>query len=70
MDEVSGVICSPLCARKDPLPPLHSPYPFCLHLCLDVWQTVGMGGGQSKNTSLECMLKNFKSDLMEIMGSS
>jgi hypothetical protein len=52
MDEVSGVICSPLCAgEEDPLPPLHSPYPFCLCLCLDVWHMGGMGGGQSKNTT-------------------
>jgi hypothetical protein len=29
MDEVSGVICFLLCARKDdPLPPLHNPHPF------------------------------------------
>jgi hypothetical protein len=54
MDKASGVICFPLCAREeDPLPPLHSPHPFCLCLCLDVWQMGGMGGGQSKNTTLE-----------------
>jgi hypothetical protein len=55
-DKVSGVICFPLCAREeDPLPPLHSPHPFYLCLCLDVWQMGGMGGGQSKNTP-----QNFK----------
>jgi hypothetical protein len=26
-----------------------------------------MGGNQSKNTSLECMVENFKRDLMETM---
>jgi hypothetical protein len=51
MDKVSGIICFPPCARKeDPLPPLHSPHPFCLCLCLDVWQMGGKGGGQSNDT--------------------
>jgi hypothetical protein len=54
MDKVSGVTCFPLCAREeDPLSPFHSPHPFHLCLCLDVWQTGGVGGGQSKNTPLE-----------------
>jgi hypothetical protein len=36
-DEVSGVTCFPLCeGEKDPLPPLHSPCPFGLCLCLDI----------------------------------
>jgi hypothetical protein len=60
-DEASSVICFFLGAREeDPLPPLHSPHPFHLCLCLDIWQMGGMGGGQSKNTALEGMLKNFK----------
>jgi hypothetical protein len=59
--EVSGIICFPLGARKEnPIPPLHSPYPYRLYLCLGVWQMGGMGGGQSKNIPLECMLNNFK----------
>jgi hypothetical protein len=61
MEKVSGVICFPLCVREeDPLPPLHSPHPNHLCLCLDIWQMGGMGGSHSKNTPLECMLKNFK----------
>jgi hypothetical protein len=52
--------------RRIPYLLLHSPYLFCLCLCLEVWQTDGIGGGQSKNTSLECMLKTLKGDLMEI----
>jgi hypothetical protein len=60
-EEVIDVIGFPLCAREEgPLASLHSPHPFHLCLCLDVWQTGGMGGGQSKNNPLECMLKNFK----------
>jgi hypothetical protein len=65
-DEVSGVICFPLCAREeDPLSPLHGPRSFCLCLSLSLsWCLVsgGMGGGQSQNTPLECMLKNFKKE--------
>jgi hypothetical protein len=58
MDEVSGIICFPLCAGERT--PYFIPHTFHLYLCLDVWQMGGMGGGQSKNTPLECMLKNFK----------
>jgi hypothetical protein len=50
MDETSGVICFPLYAEEeDPLHSFHSPHPFLLCLCVDVWQTGGMGGGHSKN---------------------
>jgi hypothetical protein len=60
-DKVSGVIYFPLCARKeDPLLPLHNPHPFHFCLCLDVWNGEGIEGGQSKNTFLGYMLKNFK----------
>jgi hypothetical protein len=38
MDKASGVICFPLCARKeDPLLPLHNPHPFHFCLCLHIW---------------------------------
>jgi hypothetical protein len=61
VDEVNGVICFLLCVgEEDLLPPLHSPLPFRFCLCLAVWQMEGRGRGQSKNTSLECTLKNFK----------
>jgi hypothetical protein len=44
MDKANGVICFLLCAKEEePLPPLHSPHPFCLCLCLDIWQMGGMG---------------------------
>jgi hypothetical protein len=64
MDEASGVICFSLCAgEEDPLIPLQNPQPFCFYLCLDIWShRGGMGGGQNKNTSLECLLKNFKKE--------
>jgi hypothetical protein len=69
MDEVNSVICVPLWAGdEDTLPSLHSPHPFCLCLCLDIWQIGGMEGGQSKNTHLECMLKNFKRGFNEDYG--
>jgi hypothetical protein len=61
MDKVSGVFCFSLCAgEEDPLSPLHSPQPFCLCLCLAIWQMGEMRENQNKNTSLDCMLKNFK----------
>jgi hypothetical protein len=60
-DEVRGVTCFPLCAREeDALPPLHSPHPFCLCLCVEIWKIGGMGGDQSKKTPLGGMLNNFK----------
>jgi hypothetical protein len=49
-DKASGVICFSLYAREEDPLPLHSPYPFCLHLCVDVWQSGGIGGDQSKST--------------------
>jgi hypothetical protein len=63
MDKASGVICFSLCAGKeDLLPPLHSPHPFCLCLCLEVWQTGGMGGSQSKNTPHQNFKRGFNGD--------
>jgi hypothetical protein len=42
-NDASAVIYFPLCARKEePLPPLHSPHPFHLCLCHDIWQIGGM----------------------------
>jgi hypothetical protein len=46
---------SPCAGEEDALPPFHSSHPFSLYLCLDVWQTGGMGGGQIRTPP-----KNFK----------
>jgi hypothetical protein len=63
MDEVNSVICVPLWAGdEDTLPSLHSPHPFCLCLCLDIWQIGGMEGGQSKNTSPQNFKRGFNGD--------
>jgi hypothetical protein len=48
-----------VCQRRGP-PFTSSPKPIPLCVCLAVWYWEEMGGNQSKNTVLECMIKNFE----------
>jgi hypothetical protein len=48
-----------LCVREeDPFTSSPKLLPLCV--CLAIWEREEMGRNQSKNTTLECMVKNFK----------